>query len=117
MTPKEIQAQILNHWWTQHRRQASKLGPEQNQRQSMALARITRSEMDSLIAIGLDERTAWSEASRLALVPPPTSEDIAADPDQMPTPEPTAPDFSKNRIFTAEMAEQARARLKRMLGQ
>lgn len=115
MTPQEIQQQVIHHWWTQHRKQVLKLSPEQIQRESLAQARLALKEMDDLQMIGLDERTAWSEASRLALGPPPTPEDIAADPDQTPTPEPTAPDFSKNRIFTEEMAEQARARLK--LGQ
>ena len=82
MTLEQIQTQILNHWWTQHRTQVRKLNPEQIRRQSMALARITRSEMDSLVAIGLDEPTAWAEARALALVPPPGPEDDVLTPEQ-----------------------------------
>lgn len=75
----DIQQQVLNHWLIQHRRALFRLSPAQIQSESMGSARLARQEMNSLVAIGLDEATAWSEAKWLVLQAPPSPEDVAGD--------------------------------------
>ncbi|GHE20379.1 hypothetical protein [Halomonas urumqiensis] len=76
MTLDEIQQGVLNHWLVQHRKALFRLTPVQIQSESMGSARLARQEMDSLIAIGLDKATAWSEAMWLVLQAPPTPEEV-----------------------------------------
>ncbi len=74
MTIEEMQQETTNDWMTYHRRAAKTLGIELLP-QALAFAKLTRREMDSLKAIGLDEENAWLEARNLyCLAPPPTIE-------------------------------------------
>ncbi|WP_372612581.1 hypothetical protein [Halomonas sp.] len=77
MTLKEIQQIVTHHWWIHHRKKLRRLTPEQIQSESMGLAHLVRMEMDSLKAIGLDEKTAWSESAWMVFrEEPPTPEDV-----------------------------------------
>lgn len=72
MTLEEMQQTTLDYWLTYHRRAAVRLGKGTLQEQAMACARLTRSAMEDLMAIGVDEATAWTECRNLyCLAPPP----------------------------------------------
>lgn len=68
--------------------QAPSSGPSTHERllrlrevlQIIPVARLTRAEMDSLKAIGLDEETAWTEARNLYCLAPPPKSDLSAKP-------------------------------------
>ena len=77
MTPEQIQQIVINHWMTYFRKETLRLTPQEIQRQSKASARLSMREMEALQGIGLDPKTAWSEASRLFLTAPPSPEEIA----------------------------------------
>lgn len=75
MTHAEMQQLTINHWMTNFRARAKEMGLEEMQKQAAACARLTRTEMDNLKAVGLDEETAWTEARNLyCLAPPPKSD-------------------------------------------
>ncbi len=75
MTLVEMQQETIAHWMTYFKKDAKRLGAEELAKQSLACARLTRMEMDSLKLIGLDEEAAWTEARNLfCLAPPPKLE-------------------------------------------
>lgn len=65
MTEAEMIQETMAHWVTYHRAALNKMPKEERLEQATACARLTRMEMDSLKAIGLDEETAWVEARNL----------------------------------------------------
>ena len=72
MTLAEMQQMTVNHWNKHFRGQTQKMGQEEVLKQALACARLTRLEMDSLKAVGLDEETAWTEARNLFCLAPPS---------------------------------------------
>lgn len=76
MTLEQMQAATISHWRENYPEALKKLGTEMAMRQARACANLTRMEMDTLMAGGLDEATAWVEARNLfCLTPPPEIEE------------------------------------------
>lgn len=72
MTIPEMTQITLNFWMKEFRSQALKMPKQERINQAMACARLTRKEMEALMAVGLDEETAWTETRNLfCLAPPP----------------------------------------------
>lgn len=72
MTQTEMIQETMAHWLTYHRAALNKIPKAERLVQATACADLTRLEMDSLKAIGLDEETAWVEARNLfCLTAPP----------------------------------------------
>lgn len=71
MTREEMIFQTKLHWLKYHSKAVKNWKPEDFMKQALAAADLTRMEMDSLMLIGLDEKTAWSEAKTLFCIAPP----------------------------------------------
>lgn len=62
MTLEEMQQITLNHWRATDPSRMKKLGPARVQEESLACAKLTRLEMDTLMKGGMSEEQAWTEA-------------------------------------------------------
>ena len=65
MTLDEMQQITLNHWRATDPARMRKLGPARVQEESLACAKLTRLEMNTLTKGGMSEEEAWAEARNL----------------------------------------------------
>jgi len=65
MTLPEMTQITLNFWMKEFRGLARKMPQQERIKQAMACARLTRKEMEVLMAMGMDEDTAWTETRNL----------------------------------------------------
>lgn len=65
MPPNAMTQTTLNHWARNYPREIQNSPPEWLLGQALACAKLTRMEMDVLVAGGLQESQAWSEARSL----------------------------------------------------
>ena len=79
MTPKAMAQTTLNHWTRNYREETQALPKDWLLRQAEAGAQLTRQEMDVLVAGGLQEEQAWTEARSLFCLTPPPKYDPSAE--------------------------------------
>lgn len=79
MTPKAMAQTALNHWTRNYPQEIRNSPKTWLQRQAEACAQLTRLEMDVLVAGGLDEKQAWTEARNLFCLKPPPKYDPSTD--------------------------------------